>query len=266
MRAPRFLVPVVPSSGRVSLPEPESHHAIKVLRMKLGAEIELFDGAGNVGQGRIVELGKRDVEVEIEDCNFAPNDHHGKLTLAVALPKGDRQRGTIEKLTELGADRLIPLDTAFGVAEVNDRNQGRLERYAVEACKQSRRNRLLSISEPLNVKSFCDAIRTTAQAGIRTWVLHPPGADQESQSVEQLTSQFLGQKLPGVVFAIGPEGGFSENEVEAMVQSGAMMLSLGERILRVETAVAVACTLGSLWVGATEDETILNGGSGENLT
>ncbi|XZE19287.1 RsmE family RNA methyltransferase [Pirellulaceae bacterium SH449] len=266
MRAPRFLVPDLPSSGRVSLPEPESHHAIKVLRMKLGAEIELFDGAGNVGQGKIVEIGKRDVEIEIEHCTFAPNDHHGKLTLAVALPKGDRQRGTIEKLTELGADRLIPLDTAFGVAEVNDRNQGRLERYAIEACKQSRRNRLVSISETLNIKSFCETIRTLSQAGVRSWVLHPPNTDQEYQSMEQLSSQFLQQSLPGVVFAIGPEGGFSESEVEAMVQSGAMMLSLGERILRVETAVAVACTLGSLWVGTAENDAITEGQSGEKLT
>ncbi|MFN7842980.1 MAG: RsmE family RNA methyltransferase, partial [Pirellula sp.] len=90
MRAPRFLVPDVPDSAVVSLPEPESHHATKVLRMKVGEEVELFDGVGNVASGVIVELDRRDVAVQVSQKRFEPNDHYGRLTLAVALPKGDR--------------------------------------------------------------------------------------------------------------------------------------------------------------------------------
>jgi 16S rRNA (uracil1498-N3)-methyltransferase len=253
MRAPRFLVPDVPDFGSVTLPEPESHHATKVLRLKLGESVELFDGVGNIGNGVIVELGRRDVTIQVSEKRFAPNDHFGKLTLAVALPKGDRQRGTIEKLTELGADRLIPLETAFSVAEVNDRNAGRLDRYAVEACKQSRRNRLVQIDESMNMKSFCREIRAVLPSGIRTWVLHPPDNKLSLDSVPNLSAQFLTSPLAGVIFAIGPEGGFSDSEIASMIEAGAGLLSLGDRILRVETAVAVACTLGTLWVGQSPE-------------
>ncbi|MFN7290608.1 MAG: RsmE family RNA methyltransferase [Pirellula sp.] len=249
MRAPRFLVPDVPDSAVVSLPEPESHHATKVLRMKVGEEVELFDGVGNVASGVIVELDRRDVAVQVSQKRFEPNDHYGRLTLAVALPKGDRQRGTIEKLTELGADRLIPLETNFGVAEVTDRNAGRLERYATEACKQSRRNRMLQIDESMSMDNFCREILDLSESGFRTWVLHPPDACNDFDSIQNLTLQFLTNPLSGVIFAIGPEGGFSDDEIAKMKQAGARVLSLGERILRVETAVTVACTLGSVWVG-----------------
>jgi 16S rRNA (uracil1498-N3)-methyltransferase len=251
MRAPRFLVPNIPDSGTVSLPEPESHHAIKVLRMKLGQGIELFDGTGNVADGTIVELNRRDVMIDVSKKRFEPNDHFGRLTLAVALPKGDRQRGTIEKLTELGADRLIPLETTFGVAEVTDRNAGRLDRYAVEACKQSRRNRLMEISASMSMADFCHEIRELAKSDVRTWVLHPPDDSNDCDTIKDLSSQFLNKPLCGAVFAIGPEGGFSNDEIASMKQAGAYILSLGDRILRVETAVAVACALGSLWVGSS---------------
>lgn len=252
MRSPRFLVPDVPDFGLVTLPETESHHATKVLRLRLGESVELFDGAGNVGNGVIVEMGRRDVTVQVSQKHFAPNDHFGRLTLAVALPKGDRQRGTIEKLTELGADRLVPIETSFSVAEVNDRNANRLDRYAVEACKQSRRNRLVQIDQSMNMKSFCSEIRSVLRGGIRTWVLHPPDAQFKFDSVSVLSKQFLTQRLAGVIFAIGPEGGFSDGEIASMIEAGAGLLSLGDRILRVETAVAVACTLGGLWVGQNQ--------------
>lgn len=253
MRTPRFLVADVPDCGLVTLPEPESHHATKVLRLKLGESVELFDGRGNVGNGVIMELVRREVTVQISQKYFAPNDHFGKLTLAVALPKGDRQRGTIEKLTELGADRLIPLETDFGVAEVNDRNASRLDRYAIEACKQSRRNRLVQITESMNINRFCSEIRKSSKSGIRTWVLHPPVSSLSFDSVSRLSKELLAHPLIGVIFAIGPEGGFSDGELDSMIEAGAGLLSLGDRILRVETAVAVACTLGTLWIGPPQE-------------
>lgn len=249
MRSPRFLVPNIPDAGVVSLPEAESHHAVKVLRMKLGDRIELFDGTGYVADGNVAEIGRRDVAVGVTRKRFEPNDHSGRLALAVALPKGDRQRGTIEKLTELGADRLIPLETAYGVAEVTDRNAGRLERYSIEACKQSRRNRLMTISASMNIADFCAEIELLSQSGTRTWVLHPPDDSNQTMTIKALTSQFVSEPLHGAVFAIGPEGGFSNDEIASMRLAGAQVLSLGDRILRVETAVAVACSLGSLWIG-----------------
>jgi len=257
MSVPRFLVPEIPRSGAVCLPEPESHHAIKVLRMKVGGGVELFDGAGNVGCGTIVAMDRREVTVNVDLQSFQPNDHYGRLTLAVALPKGDRQRGTIEKLTELGADRLIPLNTTYGVAEISDRNVGRLERYAIEACKQSRRNRLLTITESFEVDTLCGEIQKLRQLGVFTWVLHPPSEHGDFETIQSLTSRFRVDPAAGILFAIGPEGGFSDDEVARMIQAGASVLSLGERILRVETAVSVACTLGSLWVGALNGADVL---------
>lgn len=230
----------------------EAHHAIKVLRLRVGDELEIFDGCGQVGRARIAEIGKRDLILDLLASRYAPNDHHNKLHFAVALPKGERQRSTLEKLVELGVDSLIPLHSKYSVAEIDDSNHERLNRTILETCKQCERNRLLQVHPPQTVGDLSKTIRSNA-LDLQSWVLHPdpiPNRRVDFDLAKDFAPPVSG--APSFLFIIGPEGGFSNEEAENLCDYGAKQIMLGSRILRVETAVAVAATLGQLWLQRSE--------------
>jgi 16S rRNA (uracil1498-N3)-methyltransferase len=146
------------------------------------------------------------------------------LTLAVALPKGERQKWLVEKAVELGVTRIVPLQAARAVAQPTAGALDRLRRTVIEASKQCGRNRLLEISEAQSLHTLignvpADAVRLMA---------HPRGAS--------ITSMELHSRSAGIDCLIGPEGGFTEDEVERAALAGWQPVSLGQRILRVETA------------------------------
>lgn len=250
MSIPRFLVPQLPSQGTVELPADEAHHASRVLRCSKGDTIVLFDGMGNQAMATIESLDKRSVTATIGSFVFAPRDHAGRLHFAIAMPKGDRQRNTIEKLVELGVDSLSPLDTARSVAVVNDANSERLKRYVEEASKQCGRNRLMSIRKTLQMgemKSFADSlVPNETSVSFQIWILHPEIDGQSAYSIHSASA--IASPNQGLLFLIGPEGGFTDAEVKEAVQQGARILSLGERIQRVETAASTAAVLGHCWL------------------
>lgn len=250
MACHRFLVSRLPNDGTVDLPPHEAHHASRVLRCLKGDAIILFDGQGNEAQATIQSIDKRTVVAAIHSRRFAPRDHLGRLHFAIALPKGDRQRYTIEKLVELGVDSLSPLTTTRSVAVVNEDNSERLERYVVEACKQCRRNRLMSIQTTLSINDirvFADSIASDIEPNpTAIWILHPKLEGQISHSIHQ--ANLSAQQNQKLLFLVGPEGGFTDEEVVRAVGQGARILSLGERIQRVETAAATAAILGHCWL------------------
>lgn len=249
MSIPRFLVPQLPDQGSVELPAEEAHHASRVLRCSQGDAIVLFDGHGNEAMATILLLDKRSVTATISSFVFAPRDHAGRLHFAIAMPKGDRQRNTIEKLVELGVDTLSPLETDRSVAVVNDANSERLVRYAEEACKQCGRNRLMSIRPTLRVgdiQDYAASLASQVSAPIQIWILHPEIDSQTAYSIHAANA--IAAPNQSLLFLIGPEGGFTDAEVIKAVQQGARILSLGERIQRVETAASTAAVLGHCWL------------------
>ena len=179
----------------VELPENEAHHASRVLRCSINDAIVLFDGNGYEAHATIRSIDKRGVIASIESTRFAPRDHSDRLHFAVALPKGDRQRSTIEKLVELGVDSLSPLETARSVAVVNESNSERLERYVVEACKQCRRNRLMSIHPTISIQRI-----TSLQNDTSIWILHPETIDQESYSIAKANEHACKLKVKRLLF------------------------------------------------------------------
>lgn len=249
MSIPRFLVPQLPDQGTVELPADEAHHASRVLRCSQGDAIVLFDGKGNEAMATILSLNKRSVSATIGSFVFAPRDHSGRLHFAIAMPKGDRQRNTIEKLVELGVDTLSPLETDRSVAVVNEANSERLVRYVEEACKQCGRNRLMSIRPTLHVgdiQDYANSLAPLDSAPIQIWILHPEIAGQSAYSIHAANA--IAAPNQSLLFLIGPEGGFTDAEVVEAVQQGARILSLGERIQRVETAASTAAVLGHCWL------------------
>ena len=156
------------------------------------------------------------------------------LTLGVALPKGDRQRWLIEKAVELGVTRLVPLLTVRGVAEPNPAALSRLSRYVIEASKQCGRNRLLEIAAPLRFDQYC------CQADpVACLLLAAFGPD--AVPLAQLASFDAAR---GVWLAVGPEGGFTDEELAAAASW--RRVSLGPRVLRVETAAVALVAFLSL--------------------
>ena len=152
------------------------------------------------------------------------------LVVGVALPKGDRQKWLVEKLTELGVTTLVPLVTERGVAQPTAAALERLRRSVIEAAKQCGRNRLMKISEP---QAWIDWSSTFPIAGeLRQpeelhLVAHPGGKPLQ---------QFIGVRPRAAQLAIGPEGGFTDAEVDTATRAGWQTVELGPRILRVETA------------------------------
>jgi 16S rRNA (uracil1498-N3)-methyltransferase len=170
--------------------------------------------------------------------------------VGVALPKGDRQKWLVEKLTEVGVTVLVPLSTERGVAQPTTSALERLRRSVVEAAKQCGRNRLMTVREPASWNEFLDK---------RDWVA--PGS-RESPHTRRLLAHPSGTPLSQLdlritsptQLAIGPEGGFSDAEITAAVEAGWKLVNLGPRILRVETAavaLAAAVTLLTSAAGNT---------------
>lgn len=212
----------------------EAHHLEKVMRIPVGAEVVAFDGAGAEFRSRVVAFRKGVVRLEVVERVEADRESALRLHVGVALPKGDRQKVLIEKLVELGVAKLTPIVVARGVALPVDSALARLERGVVEASKQCRRNRLMQIEPPSRWADFVRAAGEEGSPALRL-IAHPYSTRPDSLSLRRWPKPAAGET---VVAAIGPEGGFTEEEVDLAVQSGWKGVSLGPRILRVETAAA----------------------------
>jgi 16S rRNA (uracil1498-N3)-methyltransferase len=226
----RFYLAAPPQAGRAALVGDEARHLSRVLRARIGDEVRVFDGRGGEWIARVAAIGRDDVALDLGPPVPGRPAPGRSLTLAVALPKGDRQKWLVEKLTELGVARLVPLLTARGVAEATPSAVERLHRGVIEACKQCGRNTLMEIGEPTTLESLA-----ARHPDARRLIAHPDG-----------------EPLPGgcaaatqaIVAAVGPEGGFTDDELAAAAQHAFSRVSLGPLILRIETAaIALAARL-----------------------
>ena len=229
--ADRYFVEEPIGGKKTSLDGPEAHHLIHVLRAKPGDRVTLFDGSGAEFNAEITTVSRNNVEFDILDREEIDRELTFKLTIGVALPKGDRQRWLVEKAVELGVKRIVPLRTSRSVAQPVERALGRLRRTVIEASKQCGRNRLLVIDSPQDWRDF---VTTEAQASCR--LLAHPGSGAETPRIEPTGNMHL---------AIGPEGGFGEDEVTLALNAGWQAVSLGRRVLRTETAAILLTALVS---------------------
>jgi 16S rRNA (uracil1498-N3)-methyltransferase len=219
------------SMDRVTLDGPEAHHLIHVMRADAGREVTLFDGTGVEFAAVVESVRRSEVGLRIVERREVSRELRFPLSVGVALPKGDRQKWLVEKLTELGVGALVPLVTERGVAQPVDAALERLQRVVVEASKQCGRNRLMRIAGP---QGWGDWISQGCRDA-RRFLAHPGG--------RPLTEIALDHSAP-VQLAIGPEGGLSETEVSQAIHAGWQEVDLGSRILRVETAaVALAAVV-----------------------
>jgi 16S rRNA (uracil1498-N3)-methyltransferase len=223
-----------PFVGRTVLVDgTEAHHLAHVMRAKTGDRVTLFDGAGWEFEAQVQHVGRSDVRLTIVSGSVVNRELLCDLTLAVALPKGDRQRWLVEKAVELGVTRMVPLVTKRGVAQPVPAAVARLERTVIEASKQCGRNRLMHIE---TARRWNDLIDQTPPNASRL-VAHPAAEDANLVGIGSVKSADVVQPAPRrIVVAVGPEGGLTDDEVGGAVGAGWRLVSLGPRILRVETA------------------------------
>ena len=238
----RYFVETPITGPNARLEGSEAHHLAHVMRAKPGQQVTLFDGSGAEFEAQIESVGRSSVELAIVQRVEVDRELARRITLAVALPKGDRQRWLVEKATELGVARLVPLITSRGVAQPVEAAVARLRRIVIEASKQCGRNRLMEISRAVGFGEF---VRWEL-GGAERWIAQP--SDERGGASQAVRSQAEPGNENALVVAIGPEGGFTDAEVRLAIDAGFLAVDFGPRILRVETAaiavaaqVALAC-------------------------
>ena len=229
----RFYAPVQNfEKDAVYLDENETRHLRDVLRLREGEEINVFDGEGREFLCEVQKIGKKrtDLRVISEISPTAPESSLD-LTLATALLKGEKFDLVIQKSVELGVKQLTPLITHRCDVKLKDRGNkiGRWERIALEAAKQSGRASLMRIDEPTD---FFQMLKTEKSIGMIMF------SEREGSSFDKIVAE------KEIVAITGPEGGWEDGEIEAARDAGAAIITLGERVLRAETAaVAIMAIL-----------------------
>jgi 16S rRNA (uracil1498-N3)-methyltransferase len=205
------------------------------MRAKAGAEVTVFDGTGAEFSARVERVGRSEIELAILQRREINRESDVLVTLGAALPKGDRARWLVEKATELGVTRLVPLLTSRGNQRETPAALEKLRRTVIEASKQCGRNRLMEISEPVELAKF---LAEEPQSHVRLFAhltsdpKKVPGPFSEKRCQDPFS------------VAVGPEGGFTEQEASLAWEHGWTTVDLGPRILRIETAaLAIAAKL-----------------------
>lgn len=237
---PRFHCPFPLAPGaHVELPEQAAHHALKVLRMKAGDCVILFDGRGGewlaelVGAGGTARAALR--EFIGRDCESLL-----EVTLVQALPASDKMDWVVEKCVELGVAAIQPVAAKRSVIRLSAERMARRVAHwnaiASAACEQCGRNRVPIVAPVLDLPQYLASAR--AQNATRL-ILSPEGTT---------ALRALGKPDNPVIVMIGPEGGWEESELQAARTAGFQALQLGPRVLRTETAgLAVLAALQTVW-------------------
>ena len=215
----------------------DRRHMKDVLRMKSGEDVQINDSAGWRYDCRLQSYGDADAVLKILGRFPGDTDPRYEITVYQGLPKSDKMDSIIQKCTELGASRIVPVVCARSVVRFRDEGDAgrkiqRWAKIAKEAAKQSGRNRIPVVDGPL---SLGEAAAEAAMADVRflAWEC------EDGRTVRQVLRDDEGRtvhEVRSVAFLIGPEGGFDAAEVETARKAGLLTATLGKRILRTETA------------------------------
>jgi 16S rRNA (uracil1498-N3)-methyltransferase len=232
VRLTRVFVETSLSAGStVALEGTAAHHVMRVLRLREGDVLTLFDGRGGEYGARITGFRKDSVSVEVREHRDVERESALDITLAQGISRGERMDLVMQKATELGVTRIVPVITERTVVKLDERQAERKWEHwraiVISACEQSGRNRVPEVTLPV---PYYEAISKTIPTSVTRVLLSPTGT---------LRVRDLGAPKQAALL-IGPEGGLSENEHEAAVSAGFQQVRMGPRILRTETAALAA--------------------------
>lgn len=235
----RFFHPAGLTQPTLSLDEAESHHAARVLRKSVGDRIELFDGCGRSALGEITLVKKDRVEVRVLERYSDESPASPRIQLAVAPPKGERFKWLVEKATELGVDQLTPLKTTRTVVEPGATKLDKLQSAVVAACKQSGRNRVMQVTGNQELV----AILADQSPGRIVLMGDPAAASFDPPMIRDAGE---------LVLLIGPEGGWTEDELRLADEAHVLRVCIADGVLRTETAAIQLAGL-AVWCRTSRD-------------
>jgi 16S rRNA (uracil1498-N3)-methyltransferase len=237
---PRFYCPALDAStGTVTLPDAAAHHATRVLRLRNGDAVTLFDGNGEERRGVIESIG-RDVTVTIQSSGAGIAEPLLQITLVQSLPSGDKMDWVVQKAVELGVTAIQPVTAKRSVVKLEgDRARKRIlhwQEVAISACEQCGRNTVPAVLPLMDLNQY---LAREHKDDERRFLLDPIGG-QRLRKMDRPSGR--------MALLIGPEGGFEEGEIDVARSLGFTSLQLGPRVLRTETAgLAALAAMMALW-------------------
>lgn len=241
MRISRIFVEGPLGSGQqVALSDSAHQHLTRALRLEVGAELLAFDGEGGEWRARLASIAKRGSEIEMLEPVAAQPDSPLRIELGQALARGEKMDLVLQKATELGVARIVPLITERSEVKLDaERAERRLTHWRgvlIHACEQCGRARLPELQEPTRIEQWAEALDAPLK------LMLDPDA---KMSIQHAAEYLRGTKH--VAIAIGPEGGFGSRDLQSLRAAGFLPVRLGPRVLRTETAgLAVIAILQAL--------------------
>ncbi len=233
----RFYAPFHASSQDIWLDSSETHHLLHVKRMKIGDMLVLFNGVGNECDAEIVEVKGKKVKVRVGQIKAVSKEGSVKIDIAFAIPKGRYSHFLVQKCTELGVQKLIPLHYERSVVRFATECSEKIEKWkriALETSKQCGRNMITEIN---TVMDFSNSLKSVENYDLSLFAC----SQSDSNNLKNILQEH--QKVNSIISFIGPEGGFTSEEIRMAREAGCQFVSLGERILRVETAAIAISTI-----------------------
>ncbi|NYT85297.1 16S rRNA (uracil(1498)-N(3))-methyltransferase [Pollutimonas harenae] len=219
--------PLSPNT-RIELPAALAHHAVRVLRLKAGSDIVLFDGQGGQYTANL-EINGKQAHAQLGDHEPIEAELAGRITLVQGIPSGDKMDWVIEKAVELGASRVVPLAAQRSVLQLSgERLRKRLEhwrRISQAASEQCGRNRIMEVASPLSLQQF--VVSSEAEPSSILFC-HPGSARTLAQAAQDAGT--------ALTLVVGPEGGWSDEELALIEKHHMTPVGFGARVLRTETA------------------------------
>lgn len=240
MRIPRLYLPAyLTTNTHLTLTDAAFHHAVRVLRLRSGASVILFNGTGGEFHGVLDNVARHKATVHIQRFIAQEKESSLKVLLAQGISRGDRMDYTLQKAVELGVRAILPLLTKRSVSELKDERLAKRmqhwQRIVIGACEQCGRNRLPLLLEPMTLAEW---LIDENFKGLR--LVLDPGADQRLKSITPVAQE--------MTLLIGPEGGLTSDELQLAQAKDFIRVQLGPRILRTETAAVAALSgLQVMW-------------------
>lgn len=224
-----YLSPESWSEETLQITGEEGHHAVRVMRKSVGDRIAVFDGAGLWAEGVIVEVGKGNLTVKVEGSGHQ-EPAVAPISLAVAMTKGKTMDLIVQKAVELGVSRIQPLATTNTVVKLSGKDRveksAKWQRVALEACKQCGQNHLPEVAPVVGLQDYL----AQGSLGHRLIASLAPGTKGLRSLLTSIPSQ------EPIHLLVGPEGDFTSSETSAALGAGFQPVTLGDIVLRVETA------------------------------
>lgn len=242
MATHRFYIPASEwNPEQLTLSREEAHHCLDVMRCAIGDRIIVFNGEGVEVEAEIIAAGKKEVSLKaflVSQTDPPP----ARLTLGQAIPKGKNMDLIIQKSTELGASKIIPLLSERTVVQLNaadlEKKREKWQRVAIEACKQCGQNWLPEVATPMTIDQF---VKKTTDSFRLVAAISPT-----AQSLKAIINDYLSEnesRPTSATLMVGPEGDFTPAEISTALGAGFAPLSLGPIILRSETAAIYALSV-----------------------